>query len=198
MRKLPAICLLAPLLCPPASNRRSCPDRVEPSFLRPGRYARGPVTAPHAMVVSAHPLATQVGVDILKLGGNAIDAAVVGRFSLEVVLPDPATSAAALHRPSHRRRRGDGHSTIVSGAWAARDPRHVRRLSRQPDSKSEVGHLASGVPGSVAGLHAAWPEIRDAPLATLIAPAIRLAQACGRFRRSRDIASDRELLARFP
>src|SRR6267378_5387351 len=68
-----------------------------------------------------------------------------------------------------------------------------------PTSKSEVGHLASGVPGSVAGLHAAWQKYGMLPWATLIAPAIRLAQGhVVDSARSRDIASDRELLARFP
>src|SRR3989442_13611703 len=59
-----------------------------------------PVTAPHAMVVSAHPLATQAGVEILKQGGNAIDPAVAVPFALEGVLPDPANIAGAgLLRP---------------------------------------------------------------------------------------------------
>src|SRR2546430_6364117 len=48
-----------------------------------------PATAKHAMVVTAHPLATQAGVEILKQGGNAIDAAGAVAVALEVVLPHP-------------------------------------------------------------------------------------------------------------
>jgi len=55
------------------------------------------------MVVSAHPLATQAGVDILKQGGNAIDAVVAVAFALEVVLPKRATSGAAASSCTHRR-----------------------------------------------------------------------------------------------
>src|SRR6266568_8678117 len=64
---------------------------------------------------------------------------------------------------------------------------------------SRYGHLAVGVPGSVAGLHAAWTRYGSLPWADLIAPAIRLAQ--GHIidtARSRDIAADQELLAHFP
>src|SRR5258706_1570603 len=89
MRKLPAICLLAALGCahrPPTA----APAPIRGRAVIPATWTlrARPVTAPHAMVVSAHPLATQVGVDILKLGGNAIDAAVAVAFALEVGLPD--------------------------------------------------------------------------------------------------------------
>ena len=158
-----------------------------------------PVTAPHAMVVTAHPLATQAGVEILKEGGNAIDAAVAVAFALEVVYPvagnvggggfivyrTAAGEVAAL----------DYREAAPSGA--SRDM-YVDSAGNVTD-KSRIGHLAAGVPGSVAGLHAAWKRYGSLPWATLLAPAIRLAR--GHVidgDRSRNIAGDRELLARFP
>ncbi len=151
------------------------------------------------MVVSAHPLATQVGVDILKLGGNAIDAAVAVAFALEVVLPDAGNIGGGgfiVHRTA------GGEVTALDyreAAPAAATHDMFVDSAGNPTSTSEVGHLASGVPGSVAGLHAAWQKYGTLPWATLIAPAIRLAQGhVVDSARSRDIASDRELLAHFP
>ena len=54
-----------------------------------------PVAAEHGMVVTAQHLATRIGVDVLKDGGNAIDAAVAVGYALAVVYPAAATSAAA-------------------------------------------------------------------------------------------------------
>jgi gamma-glutamyltranspeptidase/glutathione hydrolase len=65
--------------------------------------------------------------------------------------------------------------------------------------KRLVGHLATGVPGSVAGMHAAWKRFGKLPWATVLAPAIRLAEGhVIDTARSRDINYERETLARFP
>src|SRR5436189_4534120 len=158
-----------------------------------------PVTAPHAMVVTAHPLATQAGVEILKEGGNAIDAAVAVAFALEVVYPVAGNVG------------GGGFIVYctAAGEVTALDYREAAPAGASRDmyldsagnvtEKSVVGHLAAGVPGSVAGLHEAWKRYGSLPWATLIAPAIRLAQ--GHIidtARSRDIYYEREMLARFP
>ncbi len=158
-----------------------------------------PVTAPHAMVVTAHPLATQAGVEILQQGGNAIDATIAVAFALEVVYPVAGNIGGGgfiVHR-------------TAAGEVAALDYREAAPSSASRDmyvdsagnvtDKSRIGHLAAGVPGSVAGLHAAWKRYGSLPWATLLAPAIRLAQGhVIDTERSRNIAADRELLARFP
>src|SRR5262249_45399232 len=158
-----------------------------------------PVTASHAMVVSAHPLATQAGVEILKQGGNAIDAAVAVGFALEVVLPDAGNIGGGgfiVHRTA------GGEVTALDyreTAPAAATHDMYLDASGNPTDKSELGHLASGVPGSVAGMYEAWKKYGALPWAKLLAPAIRLAQGhVIDSARSRDIHADRELLARFP
>jgi gamma-glutamyltranspeptidase/glutathione hydrolase len=151
------------------------------------------------MVVSAHPLASQAGLDILKQGGNAIDAAVAVAFALAVVLPDAGNIGGGgfiMHRTA------GGEVTALDYREAAPSAAtHDMYLDSagNPTDKSVVGHLAAGVPGSVAGLHAAWKRYGSLPWATLIAPAIRLAQGhVIDSARSREIAGDRELLAQFP
>src|SRR6266487_1960319 len=201
MRKLSALCLVTALGCvhhpaPPAPVVRDAPPPVIPATWT---LRSQPVTAPHAMVVTAHPLATQAGVDILKQGGNAIDAVVAVAFALEVVLPEAGNIGGGgfiVHR-------------TATGEVSALDYREAAPSGASHDmyldsagnvtNKSLVGHLASGVPGSVAGLHEAWQRYGSLPWSTLLAPAIRLAQVhVLDSARSRDIGYEAEMLRRFP
>jgi gamma-glutamyltranspeptidase/glutathione hydrolase len=158
------------------------------------------VTAPHAMVVTAHPLASEVGVAVLRQGGNAVDAAVAVGFALAVVLPDAGNI-------------GGGGFLVYRGAdgvVGSLDYRETAPAAATRDmyldslgnvtEQSLTGHRSAGVPGSVAGLYAAWRAHGRLPWAALVAPAIALARD-GHVvddARAADIASDAERLARFP
>src|SRR5437773_8687006 len=192
MRKLPAICLLA-ALGGAQRPRTAAPAPIRGPAVIPATWTlrARTVTAPHAMVVTAHPLATQVGVDILKQGGNAIDAAVAVGFALEVVLPD-AGNIGGGGFIVHRTAKGEVAALDYREAAPAAATHDMYLDSAgNPTDKSVVGHLAAGVPGSVAGLYEAWQKYGSLPWATLVAPAIRLAGG-GHVvdsARSRDIAS---------
>src|SRR6266446_2880239 len=180
MRKLSAALTLLAIACgkPPSPEHPAPAARVvrgRPVIPSTWTLESRPVTAPHAMVVSAHPLASQAGVDVLKQGGNAIDAAVAVAFALEVVLPDAGNIGGGgfiVHRSA-------------AGEVLALDYREAAPAGATHDmyldsagnvtDKSLVGHLAAGVPGSVAGLYAAWKRLGSLPWPTLLAPAIRLA-----------------------
>jgi gamma-glutamyltranspeptidase/glutathione hydrolase len=128
------------------------------------------------MVSSGHPLASQVGADVLARGGNAIDAAVAVGFALAVVLPEAGNIG------------GGGFLVYrdAAGETAALDYREAapggatRDMYLGPDGaltdRSIVGHLAAGVPGSVAGLAAMHERFGTLPWDELIAPSIELAR----------------------
>lgn len=137
-----------------------------------------PVRAQNGMVASEHEIASQVGLDILKRGGNAVDAAVAVGFTLAVVLP-------------HAGNLGGGGFLIVhdaqSGKNIALDFREMapRRASRDMyldengniiAGKSLYSHDAIGVPGTVAGLEYALKKWGSLPLSEVISPAIQLAE----------------------
>jgi gamma-glutamyltranspeptidase/glutathione hydrolase len=158
-----------------------------------------PVEAPHAMVVTAQPLATQAGVAILQQGGNAIDAAVAVGFALEVVLPD-AGNIGGGGFIVHRSAAGEVHALDYRemAPGGASRTMYVDSAGNVTD-KSLVGHLAPGVPGSVAGMYEAWKKYGSLPWATLIAPAITLAEGhVIDSARSQAIAWERETFMQFP
>jgi len=158
-----------------------------------------PVTAPKAMVASAHPLATAAGLEILKAGGNAIDAAVATGFALAVVLPDAGNIGGGgfiLFREAGGRVRAlDYRETAPAGA--TRDM-YVDSAGNVTD-QSVTGHLAAGVPGSVAGLHEAWERHGTLEWHAVLAPAIRLARDGHRVDEARndDIQDDARRLGSF-
>ena len=153
-------------------------DRRPPSFpdAWPHRPGRAAVFGAHAMVASDAPLASQAGVEILRRGGNAVDAAVAVGFAMAVVFPEAGNIG------------GGGYMVIrmADGRTATLDYREIAPLAATRDmyldasgkltDKSVIGPLASGVPGAVAGLTAALAKYGTLPLKDVMAPAIRLAE----------------------
>src|SRR5437660_5843573 len=156
-------------------------------------------TGARAMVVSGHPLASEVGIEILKQGGNAVDAAVAVGFALAVVLPEAGNIGGGgfiVYRDTTGRVRALDYREMAPGA-ATRDM-YVDSTGN-PTAQSLTGHLASGVPGSVAGMYEAWKSAGHLPWAKVLAPAIRLAhEHTLDGARSRSIAEEAERLALFP
>lgn len=130
-----------------------------------------------AMVVSAHPAATEIGLAILKKGGNAIDAMVAVHFALAVVYPRAGNLGGGGFMV-YRDKKG-AMSTLdfreKAPAASARDM-YLDKKGNPLDSKSRFGGLAAGVPGSVDGLITAHGRYGNLSFGELIAPAIQLAE----------------------
>jgi gamma-glutamyltranspeptidase / glutathione hydrolase len=143
------------------------------------RYQTVPALAsePHAVIASNSALASEAGVEILREGGNAVDAAVAVGFALAVTLPEAGNLG------------GGGYMVIrmADGRMGALDYREVAPLAATRNmyvgadgkltDESVIGYRASGVPGAVAGMAEALKTYGTMPLRRVMEPAIRLAAA---------------------
>jgi gamma-glutamyltranspeptidase/glutathione hydrolase len=129
------------------------------------------------MVSSAQALASSAGVEMLSMGGNAIDAAVATGFALAVVHPTAGNIGGGGFMVI---RFADGQSSTIdfreTAPKAAHRDMYLNADGSVDPQKSLVGYLASGVPGSVAGLCMALEKYGTLPLATILEPAIKLAE----------------------
>ena len=134
-----------------------------------------PVTASNGMVVSTDELASRIGVDVMRAGGNAVDAAVAVHFALAVVNPEAGNIGGG----------GFMVTRMADGTSAALDFREKAPLAATRDmyldeegnltDKSVIGHLAAGVPGSVAGMWEAHQRFGSIDWEDLVSPAVELA-----------------------
>ncbi|HUQ80826.1 MAG TPA: gamma-glutamyltransferase [Gemmatimonadaceae bacterium] len=159
-----------------AAPSDSALDDVIHAMLRERPPLREAATG-RAAVSSAHPLATAAGLEILRKGGNVVDAAVAVSFALGVVEPDASGPG--------------GYGQMLIQTKGADHPALIEFMSRVPEEAtlSNAGLMTDGryppdgpvlanVPGTVAGMHSAWRQFgsKKVPWADLLAPAIRAAK----------------------
>jgi gamma-glutamyltranspeptidase/glutathione hydrolase len=161
-----------------------------------------PVTASQGMVVTSHTLATEVALEVLKEGGNAVDAAVTAGFALAVTQPRSGNIGGGgfmLYAP------GDG-GEVEAIDYREKAPAAATETMFQDENgevvqnRSRFIHKAAGVPGTVAGLAMALERHGTLTLKQALAPAIRLARdgfiVPSRFTEGLEQARDR--LTRWP
>jgi len=129
------------------------------------------------MVVSAHRLASQVGVEVLRRGGNAVDAAVAVGYALAVVYPVAGNLGGGGFMTI---RLADGRATFLdfreTAPRAASETMYLDALGSPVPGASTLGHLAVGVPGGIAGLEHVRERFGTEAREALLAPAIALAE----------------------
>jgi gamma-glutamyltranspeptidase/glutathione hydrolase len=162
-----------------------CAPDTAPAQAGPVKFPEGwafpagsvaPVTATGGMVSTTDRVASEIGAEVLRRGGNAVDAAVATHFALAVVNPEAGNI-------------GGGGFLVVrmaDGTTASLDFREAAPLKATRDmfldaqgnltDRSLVGHLAAGVPGSVAGMWEAHRRFGSLPWAELVQPAVNLAE----------------------
>ncbi len=137
-----------------------------------------PVFAEHGMVASQESVATRIGVDILRQGGNAVDAAVAVGFALAVTLPRAGNLGGGgfmlVHQGANSRTYAIDYRETAPGA--ATQSMYLDRDGKVNKKRKRFSHQSVGVPGTVAGLTLALEKFGSLPLKRVMAPAIRLAR----------------------
>ena len=171
-----ALCIASLAACtvPGDNTERPLVQEFPPGWRYPP--AAPPLRAQHGMVVSTDSLASMAGLSMLQAGGNAVDAAVATHFALAVVNPEAGNIGGG----------GFLVARMADDTRAALDFREKAPLAATADMYLDaegrvtdagvIGYLASGVPGSVAGMEAAWKRFGSLPWSDLLQPAIRLAR----------------------
>jgi gamma-glutamyltranspeptidase/glutathione hydrolase len=161
-----ALCSLAFFPAGAQENIYSSMDRVHPVY------------APSGIVASQEAVATTIGVDILEMGGNAVDAAVAVGFALAVTLPQAGNLGGGGFMLVYDAKSGETVAIDYrekASAKAGRDT-FLDAAGNADPNLSRWSGLAVGVPGTVAGLALALDRYGTLTLAEAVAPAIRLAE----------------------
>lgn len=145
---------------------------------KPATAAFGqPLRSKQAMVVSAHPLASEAGIEILRQGGNAVDAAVATTLAISVVEPFSAGIGGGgfllLHQPGKQMQALDFRERAPIKATRNM---YLDAQGKVRPNASIDGYLSVAVPGTVAGMAQVHRQYGKLPWAKLIAPAIRYAR----------------------
>ena len=156
------------------------PSFVDRPEIMPGSRveaaARPPVRGKHGMVSSVSEIASRVGVDVMKRGGNAVDAAVAVGLALAVVWPSAGNIGGGGFMVI---RMADGRTTAIDyremAPAAAHRNVYLDEKGEYIKESSQYGHRAAGVPGTVAGMALALEKYGRLKWATVIEPARRLA-----------------------
>ncbi len=174
MRSLRRLFLLLPVL----ASVHAAAVQAQTSAILSNQDRHHPVFAANGMVASQEARATNVGVDILRRGGNAIDAAAAVAFALAVTLPRAGNLGGGGFMLVHHA--GSGETLALDYREKAPGSAH-RDLYLDKDgnvdkAKARFSHASVGVPGTVAGLVEAHRRFGRLPLAQIMAPAIELAE----------------------
>lgn len=169
-RKTPSVILIAALILALAIAPFSAAQTYKPLV--------SPVSGGRAMIVTGQDLATQAGLDVLRKGGNAVDAAVTAAFVMAVTLPRAGNIGGGGFMLVYSAKTKE---VIALDFWQKAPAKASRDMYAGPDGRadqklSRFSYIAVAVPGTVAGLAAALKKYGTISLAKALAPAVRLAE----------------------